>query len=95
MKPNTALALAMAGCALLMATGQFSVGIRSVGQLFAMAVIANGALALAEYVTGASFGIDQILFVADPGDAPVFQPRQNGAGYGHLSDAKRSGDHFA
>lgn len=74
MKPNTALELAMAGGALFIAAGPFSVRIRSVGQLLAFVVVAIGALTLAEYVTGASFAIDQILFVADSGNAPVSNP---------------------
>jgi PAS domain S-box-containing protein len=71
MKPNAALGFVLAGLALLASSGSFST--RStrqagLGRLCALMLGLLGLLSLGEYLTGTSFGIDQLLFV-EPGGA--------------------------
>ncbi len=66
MVPNTAVAFLLAGAALWLAAGD-AAGLRlRASRVAALGAAALGALVLAEYLSGADFGIDQLLF-RDPG----------------------------
>lgn len=73
MKPNTAVALALAGSSLLMHSfGRPVPALPFCARLLALAVLAIGAANLSQYVTGVNLGMDEFLFVDDPD--PVWTP---------------------
>ncbi len=74
MKPNTAVCLAMAGLALSMSRAHASRGLRRSGAFFALATLVVATLTVTEYAARHDFGIDQLLFAADPGDSPLSIP---------------------
>lgn len=67
MKVNTALAFIAAGVSLWLAHAVPTLRRRWVGAMLAAAIVAIGALSLAEYVWTVDLGIDQLLFLDDPG----------------------------
>jgi diguanylate cyclase (GGDEF)-like protein/PAS domain S-box-containing protein len=68
MKPNAALALVLIGAALIvLGRSGTSVASRRVGVGLALSVAGIGGLTSIEYLTGTSFGIDQLVFAATPG----------------------------
>ena len=66
MKVNTAVGLVGLGGGLIISMSA-SRNVHAAAQLFAAFVIATGLATLAEYATGANFGIDQLLFLEPPG----------------------------
>ena len=67
MKPNTALGLILSGVALaLYQLPKLSLAAERVLRVVAGLAIVIGGLTLLQYVTGASVGIDQLLFADDP-----------------------------
>jgi signal transduction histidine kinase/CheY-like chemotaxis protein len=78
MKTNTALALLMAGTALLMLQGAPSRLARAGGGLLSVAVALLGLLTLGEHLSGYDFGIDEMLFVEPPGSPATSSPNRMG-----------------
>lgn len=78
MKPNTALGLICAAASLLLRSAQGAKPLRFVIAVSNAMVVVIGALTLGEYITGRSFGIDELLF-RDPasiGMAPPGRPSE-------------------
>ena len=78
-KTNLALALLLAGTALLLLRSGTQGGVRRVaGLLAAGVVLAIGALTLSEHLLGIDLGIDQLLAAEAPGGAPGSSPNRAG-----------------
>lgn len=76
MKPNTALAFVLAGGALCLLRGKDQSPVKkAAAALGAIVVMAIGALTLAEYVSRARFGIDELLFREVPAENLWFPGR--------------------
>jgi signal transduction histidine kinase/CheY-like chemotaxis protein len=68
MKPNTAVALGLAGCALFLLVDRPTARIQRLAQALALAVAAIGLATLSQYLFGWQLGIDELLF-RDTADA--------------------------
>jgi PAS domain S-box-containing protein len=67
MKPNAAIGLILSGLALMLyQLPRLTLQVEKALRIGAGLAIAIGALTLAQYLTGVSFGIDQLLFTDDP-----------------------------
>jgi protein-histidine pros-kinase len=73
MKPNTALGLICAAASLLPGSVQRKARLRGLTVFSNALVVVIGALTLGEYITGRSFGIDELLF-RDPASVGIAAP---------------------
>jgi PAS domain S-box-containing protein len=77
MKINTAIGMALSGASLLMLTGSGTLLQRRMAQGASVTVLALGLATLAEYISGRSFGIDELVLKDTVGAFNAFRGRMS------------------